>query len=39
MDSDRFKLGKQMRFIKKDHDDKIPDDKIPDDKITDDKIL
>jgi hypothetical protein len=28
MDSDRFKLGKQMRFIKKDHDDKIPDDKI-----------
>jgi 5-methylcytosine-specific restriction endonuclease McrA len=33
MDSDRFKLGKQMRFIKKDHDDKIPDDKIPDDKI------
>ena len=23
MDSDRFKLGKQMKFIKKDHDDNL----------------
>jgi len=38
MDSNRFKLGKQMKFIKKGQDNNIQDNNIQDNNIQDNNI-